>query len=113
MTYSNTDITLPVWFAPAAVVCGLMFAVSPVLIAYTPYESEMGLVQKIFYYHLPSAWMFLLGGIVCGVASARYLATRNPRHDRAAWAAAELIVSGSGRGIYFAASAFCLRQIRT
>ncbi len=22
----------------------------------------MGLVQKIFYYHMPSAWMFLLGG---------------------------------------------------
>ncbi len=32
----------------------------------------MGLVQKIFYYHMPSAWMFLTGGLVCGVASARY-----------------------------------------
>ena len=26
------------------------------------YESTMGLVQKIFYYHMPSAWMFLIGG---------------------------------------------------
>jgi len=77
---------------PAAIVVGLMFAVSPVLIAYTPYEAEMGLVQKIFYYHLPSAWMFLLGGIVAGVASARYLRTGDVRHDHVAWAAVELVV---------------------
>jgi heme exporter protein C len=36
--------------------------------------------------------MFLTGAIVCGVASARYLATGLPQHDRAARAAAELTV---------------------
>lgn len=86
------DLTLPNWFVPAAVVWGLMFAVSPLLIAYAPSVSEMGLVSKIFYYHLPSAWMFLLSGIVCGVASVRYLRTNEARHDRLAWAAAELLV---------------------
>jgi heme exporter protein C len=79
-------------FTRAAILCGLMFAISPVLIALAPYEREMGLVQKIFYYHMPSAWMFLLGGIVCGVASARYLARGAPGQDRLAWAAAELVV---------------------
>ena len=69
-----------------------MFAVSPVLIANAPYESTMGLVQKIFYVHLPSAWMFLLAAIVCGVASIRFLFGGDPRHDRLAWAAAELVV---------------------
>lgn len=83
---------MPKWFVPAAIVCGLMFAVAPVLIADAPYEATMGLVQKIFYIHLPSAWLFLLGAIVCGVASARYLFGGNPRHDRLAWAAAELVV---------------------
>ena len=83
---------MPKWFLPAAVVCGLMFAISPVLIANAPYESTMGLVQKIFYVHLPSAWMFLLSAIVCGIASIRYLFRGNPRHDRLAWAAAELVV---------------------
>ena len=34
----------------------------------------MGMVQKIYYYHMPSAWMFLLGALVCGVASALFLA---------------------------------------
>jgi heme exporter protein C len=83
---------MPKWFASAVVACGLMFAVAPILIAQAPYESTMGLVQKIFYVHLPSAWMFLLAAITCGVASVRYLFGGNPRHDRIAWSAAELAV---------------------
>src|SRR5437762_1045201 len=81
---------MPKWFTPAAVVCALMFAVSPLVIANAPYESTMGLVQKIFYYHMPSAWMFLIAAIVCGVASVRYLVSGAPQQDRLAWAAAEL-----------------------
>ena len=83
---------MPAWFTPATALCGLMFAISPFLIANAPYESTMGLVQKIFYVHLPSAWMFLLAAIVCGVASVRYLFRGDARHDRLAWAAAELVV---------------------
>src|SRR4026207_1263688 len=83
---------MPKWFVPTAVVCGLMFAVAPLLIANAPYESTMGLVQKIFYVHLPSALIFLIAAIVCGVSSVRYLFRGNPRHDRLAWAAAELVV---------------------
>ena len=83
---------MPKWFGPAVIVCGLMFAASPFIIAGAPYESTMGLVQKIFYYHLPSAWAFLIAGVTCGVASARYLFRGDPRHDRTAWAAAELTV---------------------
>jgi len=83
---------MPTWFTPATALCGLMFAVSPFLIANAPYESTMGLVQKIFYVHLPSAWMFLIAAIVCGVASVRFLFRGDARHDRLAWAAAELVV---------------------
>jgi heme exporter protein C len=79
-------------FMRAAVVCAVMFALSPFVIANADYESTMGLVQKIFYYHMPSAWMFLVSGIVCGVASVRFLITGDPRHDRTAWAAAEMAV---------------------
>jgi heme exporter protein C len=89
---TTRELSLPTWFMPAAFLCGAMFAISPLLIANAPYESTMGLVQKIFYYHFPSALMFLTAGVVCGVASARYLATGNARHDRLAWAAAELLV---------------------
>jgi heme exporter protein C len=83
---------MPKWFTPAAVLCALMFAASPFLIANADYESTMGLVQKIFYYHMPSAIVFLTSAVVCGIASARYLFRGNPHQDRVAWAAAELTV---------------------
>jgi len=83
---------MPKWFTPTAILCGLMFVVSPILIANAPYEATMGLVQKIFYYHMPSAVMFLLSAVVCGIASARYLFGGSPHQDRVAWSAAELAV---------------------
>ncbi len=83
---------MPKWFLPAAALCGLMFAASPILIANAPHESTMGLVAKIMYYHMPSAWIFLIAAVVCGVASVRYLFGGSPRQDRLAWAAAELVV---------------------
>jgi heme exporter protein C len=83
---------MPKWFLPAMIVCAVMFAASPFVIASARYESTMGLVQKIFYYHLPSAWIFLVSAIVCGVASARFLLSGSPRQDRLAYAAAELTV---------------------
>src|SRR6188472_4332892 len=81
---------MPKWFTPVAFICGAMLALSPLVIANAPYESTMGLVQKIFYYHMPSAWIFLIAAIVCGVASVRYLVGGSPKQDRIAWAAAEL-----------------------
>jgi heme exporter protein C len=81
---------MPKWFTPVAGLCAVMFAASPLLIANAPYESTMGLVQKIFYYHMPSAFLFLISAVVCGIASARYLFTGSARQDRLAWAAAEL-----------------------
>src|SRR5262245_36928188 len=83
---------MPKWFQPTAILCGLMFAATPFLIANAPFESTMGMVQKISYYHMPSAWIFLIAAIVCGVASVRYLFGGSPRQDRLGMAAAELVV---------------------
>ncbi len=83
---------MPKWFTPAAALCGLMFAVSPLLIANAPFESTMGMVQKISYYHMPAAWIFLIAAIICGVASVRYLFRGTVSQDRLAVAAAELVV---------------------
>lgn len=80
------------WFMPAAALCAVMFAVAPALIINAPVESTMGLVQKIFYFHMPSAFIFLISAVVCGIASARYLFSGSVRQDRVAWAAAELVV---------------------
>lgn len=70
----------------------IMLAISPVLVANAPYESTMGLVQKIFYYHFPAAIMLFIGTIMCGVSSLRVLFRSDPKADRSAQAHAELAV---------------------
>lgn len=45
-----------------------------------------GLAQKIFYFHVPSAYALYLSGTVCFIASALYLAGPSDRRD--AWAKA-------------------------
>src|SRR5713101_1039124 len=77
-------------FAPLAVVTAAMFAYSPVMILGAPYESTMGLVQKIFYYHVPSWMVMFVSVFVCGIASLMYLFRSDARADRVAVAAAEL-----------------------
>ena len=83
---------MPSWFRPLAALCFLMLVASPALIARAPFESTMGLVQKIFYYHMPAAAVFLFAALICGYGSVRFLIGRTPRHDRLAFAAAELLV---------------------
>ena len=79
-------------FIPLLAVVGAMFVAVPFLIERAPYESTMGLVQKIFYFHVPS-WMAMYAAIgVCGVASALYLFKDNKTADRYAVSAAELVV---------------------
>ena len=69
-----------------------LFAAAPFVIDAAPYESTMGLIQKIFYYHVPSAMVMFASAFVCGIASAIYLAKRSPGADRVAIAGAELVV---------------------
>ena len=79
-------------FTPLAVVVALMFMYAPVIIASAPYESTMGLVQKIFYFHVP-AWMAMFTAVfVCGIASVVYLFRGKQAADRVAVAAGELTV---------------------
>ena len=65
-----------------------MLAVAPWIINAAPYESTMGLVQKVFYFHFPSAILFLLAATICGVSSAIFLFGRKPGADGWAIAAA-------------------------
>lgn len=69
-----------------------LFAASPFVIDSAPYESTMGLIQRIFYYHVPSAIVMFASAFVCGIASAIYLAKRSAKADRIAIAGAELVV---------------------
>ncbi len=79
-------------FPVLAVILAAMFVYAPVLIVGAPYESTMGLVQKIFYFHFPSWMAMFLAVFVAGAASVAFLVRRNPRADALAVAAAELVV---------------------
>lgn len=75
---------------PVLVAAGAMLFVAPWVIDGAPYESTMGLVQKIFYYHMPAAWLFLGSAFVCGGASVRFLFFGKRRADAWAVAGAEM-----------------------
>lgn len=76
------------------VVDGLLFVTMAVAMAliffYAPIEREMGIVQKIFYVHVPLAWNAFLGFAMVFFFSFRYLATRDPKWDQRALSAAEV-----------------------
>ena len=77
---------------PLLIVAALMYASAPFMIHAAPIESTMGIIQKIFYFHVPSAMMTFLAAFACGLASAVYLFRRNRFADQVAVASAELAV---------------------
>jgi heme exporter protein C len=80
-------------FVPFLVLgAAVMFARAPFMIQDAPIESTMGLIQKIFYFHVPAASATFLAATVCGIASALFLWRRSPSADHVAVSAAELAV---------------------
>src|SRR5262249_28219558 len=73
-------------------VAAAMFAYAPIMIANAPFEQTMGLVQKIFYFHVPSWFAMFTAVFICGIQSAIFLFKRRPSADRIAAAAGELAV---------------------
>lgn len=57
---------------------------------YAPREATMGDAQRIFYFHVPSAWIGFLSFFVVFVASIMYLLKRDPKWDSLALSAAEI-----------------------
>src|SRR3984893_5874883 len=86
-------------FTPILLVSTLMFALAPVVIANALFESTMGLVQKIFYFHVPSWFAMFTAVFVCGIASAVYLFKGRQDADRIAVSAAEIAVLFGALGL--------------
>src|SRR3954466_14845364 len=74
----------------AALLAVAGFLVVPVLILSAPVEPVMGVVQKIFYFHVPCAIMMFLSTFVCAGGSLAFLFKGSERGDRLAAAAGEL-----------------------
>ncbi len=76
-----------------AVLAGVMLAIGAwMAFFYAPTEKVMGYVQKIFYFHVPAAWMMLLSAPLMAVGSIAYLITKKDRWDRIADSAVELAI---------------------
>ena len=80
------------WYLALAALAIVGLGLVPQLILGAPIESTMGFVQKIFYYHVPSAWLCFLGAFVTAGGSIAYLFMGSDRGDRVAASAAELTV---------------------
>ena len=79
-------------FLPLTLIVAAMFAYAPLMIAHAPFESTMLLVQKIFYFHVPSWFVMFSGAFLCAGASVAYLAKGSREADHYAVAGAELAI---------------------
>ena len=59
-------------------------------LVFAPTEKVMGEVQRVFYFHVATAWVGLLGFIAAGVRGIVYLRTQNLKWDLVEQAAVEI-----------------------
>jgi heme exporter protein C len=79
-------------FAAASAVGFALLFLACLAVAQAPLEETMGVLQKIFYFHVPCAWLLMLSTLVCAVGSLLYLFRGSEGGDRLGLAAAELAV---------------------
>jgi heme exporter protein C len=70
----------------------LLVAATGMVFFYAPEELVMGLVQKVFYFHVATAWVGMLGFGVALIAGIIYLRTSDPKWDRVELAAVEVAI---------------------
>ena len=82
----------------------LLMVATLMVFLYAPMERVMGMVQKIFYYHVATAWVGMLSFIVAAVTGGIYLKTGNRKWDILSYASVEI-------GIIFALIAIATGSI--
>ncbi len=69
----------------------ILLAVATYLaLVYAPTEKVMGDVQRVFYFHVATAWVGLLGFVAAGVSGVAYLKTQDLKWDLVEQAAVEI-----------------------
>jgi heme exporter protein C len=68
----------------------LIMAALYLVFLYVPTEATMGVVQRIFYFHVPLAWVSFLAFFVLFIGSVLYLWKRNQKWDVMASTSAEV-----------------------
>lgn len=82
-----------VFYALIATSTVLLLTAIYVIFLRAPIEARMGIVQKIFYFHAPSAYAMYIGATACFVGSVGYLLKPSDRWDALARAGAELSIA--------------------
>jgi heme exporter protein C len=72
------------------IAAALMVAALWMVFIYVPTEKASGIIQRIFYFHVPVAWIAFLAFFVTFVFSVLYLRTREAKWDHIAGASAEI-----------------------
>jgi heme exporter protein C len=81
-----------VFYCVAAATAVSLIVTLQVVFFRAPVEATMGVVQKIFYFHVPSAYAMYVGATFCFVGSVGYLARGTIRWDAFARAGADVAV---------------------
>ena len=72
-------------------VTGVLFVISLWMVFfYAPTEAVMGDVQRVFYYHVATAWVGMLGFMAAGIAGIAYLRKNDLKWDIVSLAAVEI-----------------------
>src|SRR4051794_766478 len=81
----------PVPFVALAALVAILFPVQLwAIFVHAPIEEQMGIVQKIFYFHVPSAYAMYVGFTLAMIGSVGYLWKRRAGFDALAVAGAEV-----------------------
>ena len=78
------------WDGLLIAIAGLMALTLYLIFFWVPTELNLGVSQRIFYLHIPLAWLGMVSILVVAYASAMHLITRKEKWDSLAYAAAEL-----------------------
>lgn len=70
----------------------LLLLATGMVFLYAPMEIRMGQVQRVFYFHVASAWVGMLGFLVAAIAGIGYLRTGRRSWDNISLAAVEISV---------------------
>ena len=91
---NDPPLRVGLWPVPHTVLGALTIALSVAalyaIFVMAPVELQMGVVQKIFYFHVPSAYAMYVAFVTSAVGSAVYLWRRDERWDAIAVAGAEI-----------------------
>ncbi len=90
---TRRDLPMPPVLVGLCVITAAMIGVAVWMVFfYAPVEKVMGFVQKIFYFHVPSAWVMFLATFISAIGSVGFLIKRTDKWDRVGDSAVELAI---------------------